>query len=402
MPATVVFDNSESYKIGFLSHVLPPSWSGQAVMIRRILKNLPPELYCLLSKRDYSKSSSIHDHSYDDVNKLAATCYRIPSFFILRVWRLIKIIRHERITHLVACSGDRLDIPAAFIAASITGISFVPYYFDDYVYQWPSSLMRLTARMAESTFMKHVAQVIVPNEFLRDAIKSRRGIEPKIVRNPGEYNSIPSISHQNPHGTVREYRIVYTGAVYHVNFSAFVDILKVLDALKRDDIRLHIYTAQPLAFLKKNGICGPRVVYHEHLPAQEVAEIQKSADILLIPFSANSLVAEVVKTSAPAKMGDYLASGVPILAYVPPDTFVGWYLRKNACGVVVENSEAQSLSEAICTLLADESLRRSLVQNAFKCLDEDFSCVIAQQAFLNALHPQNLWVTTHSGSFSSI
>lgn len=385
MPAKTGYDNSKSCKIAFLSHVLPPSWSGQAVMIRRVLKNLPPDVYCLLSKTDYSKISSKPENTNDYLNKLPAIYYHIPSFFFLRVWKLIKIIKQGRISHIVVSSGDLFDIPAAFLAASITGISFIPYYFDDYVFQWPNPLMRLAARIAESIFIKHVTQVIVPNEFLRDEIQRRHQIESKIVRNPGESSSAQSITHQITPETGREYKIVYTGAVYHVNFSAFVDILKVLDELKRDDIRLHIYTAQPLDFLEKHGICGPQMVYHEHVPANEVSEVQRDADVLLIPFSSNSLVPEVIKTSAPAKMGDYLASGVPILAYVPPGTFVGWYLRTNTCGMVIESNEGQSLADTITNLLVDESLRSTLVHNAFRCLNDDYSCDIAQQAFLDAL-----------------
>src|SRR5271157_3772007 len=40
-------------KMAFVSHVLPPSWSGQSVMIGRIFKNVSTEKYCLISTEKY-------------------------------------------------------------------------------------------------------------------------------------------------------------------------------------------------------------------------------------------------------------------------------------------------------------------------------------------------------------
>src|SRR4051794_17343172 len=37
-------------KFAFVSHVLPPSESGQSVVIQRLLSGFPPEAYCLIGQ----------------------------------------------------------------------------------------------------------------------------------------------------------------------------------------------------------------------------------------------------------------------------------------------------------------------------------------------------------------
>src|SRR5207237_7958141 len=41
-------------KFALISHVLPPSETSQAAIIQRLLRNINPSKYCLLSSRDYT------------------------------------------------------------------------------------------------------------------------------------------------------------------------------------------------------------------------------------------------------------------------------------------------------------------------------------------------------------
>ena len=40
-------------KTAIVSHVLPPSPSGQAVVLYRLLEGMPPDRYCLISRERY-------------------------------------------------------------------------------------------------------------------------------------------------------------------------------------------------------------------------------------------------------------------------------------------------------------------------------------------------------------
>ena len=64
-------------KFAFVSHVLPPSWSGQAVVIYRLLKGLNPEDYCLVSQGDCDADASRDEYT----QRLSAHHYQLPPTF---------------------------------------------------------------------------------------------------------------------------------------------------------------------------------------------------------------------------------------------------------------------------------------------------------------------------------
>jgi glycosyltransferase involved in cell wall biosynthesis len=92
-----------------------------------------------------------------------------------------------------------------------------------------------------------------------------------------------------------------------------------------------------------------------------------------------------VKTSAPGKFGDYLASETPILAHLPGDSFVSWYLKEYDCGIVVDQDDPDLLAAAILTLIEDPSLRLKLSENAKKRAQVDFNPELARMRFLSAI-----------------
>ena len=383
-------------RIAFVSHVLPPSWSGQSVMIGRILRNVPPEQYCLILTDNYQSEKD------GNTGFLPGKYYALPGepkilkmgarYWLMNWWRaffrgrnIARIVKKENCNIIVAASGNLIDIPSSWWASVLTGARFVPYLFDDYLYQWPDERTRSITRKMEERIYSRVNGVIVPNEFMRDEIEKRRNVKATIVRNPCASTPAKDIHViQADYDPRAEIRIVYTGAIYHVNFDAFKNLVEATSQISAN-IKIHLYTAQPLDWLESFGIKGQQIVHHRHSVHEEVIEAQNHAHILFLPFSFNSSVPEVIRTSAPGKTAEYLTSGVPILAHVPPDTFIGWYFRKYDCGYVVDANEALSLRRAIEDLMEDSRLRQRLVTNAQERARADFDPLVASQAFLRAM-----------------
>ena len=383
-------------KIAFVSHVLPPSWSGQSVMIGRILKNVPPEQYCLISTENYQKEKD------RNTGFLPGKYYALPKELIIlrlgaKYWimnwlraffrgaSIARIVKKEKCDIIVAASGNLIDIPAGWWASVLSGTRFVPYLFDDYLYQWPDEGTRSITRKMEKRIYGRVKSVIVPNEFMRDEIQRRQNVKATIVRNPCASTPEKDIQTvQTDYDHRAEIRVVYTGAIYHVNFDAFRNLIDATNQTSKN-IKIHLYTAQPLEWLEQNGIKGDQIVHHSHSVHAEVLEAQNHAHILFLPFSFSSSIPEVIQTSAPGKTAEYLASGVPILVHVPPDTFISWYFRKHNCGYVVDTNETLSLKRAIEDLMDDSRLRQSLVTNAKERARVDFDPIVSSQAFLQAM-----------------
>jgi glycosyltransferase involved in cell wall biosynthesis len=369
------------------------------MVVYRLLKNLASKDFCLISRPSYVVDADLAG----PCSRLTGRHYVLPAQFRvpkgsaersvtkwrkrlnpLRVFVLARqiaaILRRERCEAVVACSGALLDPPASYLASRLVGVPFYAYLFDYYSCQWIGVTERLFARLVEPRLLRGAAGIIVPNEFLRDSLCDRYGVDSTIIRNPCDTNEYDRPPPDVPHWHSRGIRIVYTGAVYEAQYDAFRNLLSAVESLGPSRVSLHLYTAQSLHELKKMGICGP-IALHDHQPLRAIAAIQRQADILFLPLAFASPYPEVIRTSAPGKMGEYLASRRPVLVHAPSDSFVAWYFRRHKCGLVVGRSDPMALAQAVERLAVDEDLRRTLTSRAWDRARSDFDSSTARARF---------------------
>jgi glycosyltransferase involved in cell wall biosynthesis len=169
-----------------------------------------------------------------------------------------------------------------------------------------------------------------------------------------------------------------------VHFDAFRNLTEALGRLGRSDLTLHVYSAQPPQVLESQGIRGP-IVFHDHCAQDEIRRVQREADVLFLPLAFDCPVPEVIQTSAPGKLGEYLASGRPILVHAPADSFLAWYFRTHECGALVDVNDAGAVADALRRLIDDEAFRSKLIRNAASRAVEDFAPEIARSRLLELL-----------------
>lgn len=362
-------------------------------MIYRLLHGLNPDDYCLITQA-YSEKSRLRSYPGE---KLPAKHYYMPRWLniergvrfgviqwsnvMMRALQIARIIRREKCEAVVACTSELFDLPASYLASRMTGVKFYPYLFDYYSQMATGTQGERFANRLEPVMMKGAAGIIVPNEFLRDDLRERYGVESTVIHNPCDlsvYETAPPYD-GSLHGT-DEIRIGYTGSIYHAHFSAFWNLLAAIETLTEWNVKLHVYTNQPRAQLEKDGIKG-RVIINDPVPVSSVPDIQWASDMLFLPLAFNAQLPGVVRTSAPGKLGEYLASQRPILVHVPPDSFPAWYFREYECGMVVTEDDPKKVAEAIEAILTDANLRRKLVRNAWERAQTDFGIPASQRAF---------------------
>ena len=93
----------------------------------------------------------------------------------------------------------------------------------------------------------------------------------------------------------------------------------------------------------------------------------------------------IVKTSAPGKFADYLLSGTPILALVPKDAYVSWYLKKYNCGIIVNENNPDAVAEEIIRLINDVNLQKRISKNALQRARLDYNPTKSQRIFTEML-----------------
>jgi len=391
-------------KFALISHNVPPSGTGQSLVIYRMLRELDPEHYCLISTEQH------------DVNKPAdgpsqmLPCryhYLPPAFRFERGYRLglrtlresvniqvavvdyrcriADILRREQCDAVVACTGDVTILPAGYLASRAAGLPFYAYLFDHYSYrEWDDPVKAFWARRFEPFIMKGAAGVIAPNEILRDDLRERFGLEAAVIHNSFDISPYETSAPVEAGSRSSEVNIVYTGAVYEAHFGAFRNLMAAIQMLDQRRVRVHLYTNQPEETLQRENVRGP-IVLHQQQAMTEMPRVQMEADILFLPLAFDSPYPDLVKTSATTKLGEYLASRRPVLVHAPRDSFISWYFRKHECGVVVDEDDPARLAKGIELILSDAQLCQRLIANAYERARTDFNIAASRAAFFQLL-----------------
>ena len=276
------------------------------------------------------------------------------------------------------------DIPAGCLASRMAKVPFVAYMFDDYAYQWIGAFRPISVRLERET-AKRAAGIIAPNEYLDEAYARRYGFKSTLVRNPAPLYDLEDLDKSERVFEKETVNIVYAGAVYHANDDALRNLVEAISWMGRNDVRFHIYSSQTEHEIKERGVAGPGVICHSHIAEAEIPKVLRQADILFLPLAFTSQIPEVIRTSAPGKMGEYLSVGKPILVHAPDDSFCSWFFKRNSCGVVVEKSDCRLLAEQIDILIGNEETRKRLSEKARKVSEKFFRIDEAQRAFVEGI-----------------
>ena len=383
-------------KVAFVSESLPPSKTGQGMVLSRLLGDWSPSEYCLISvqretegglpAKTYALSAAPHmSRGYRFGLSYAREAYDLARGVRGRAAEIGDALARERCDAVVACTGDLLDIPAACVAAARARVPFYAYVFDHYSYrEWREPARRFWAGRVEPFVMRRAARVIVPNEVLRDDLRRRFRVEPAVVYNSFDlspYKALGDAGAPDEGGG----RIVYTGDIYEAHYDAFRNLLEAIDRLGREGVALHAYTPRAEEELATHGVRGRGLVLHEPRPPSEIPAIQRGAGLLFLPLAFESPYPELVRTSATTKMGEYMAARRPVLVHAPAGSFVSWYFREHGCGVVVDRADAGALAEAIEKLLDDEALRARLIERGWERVRTDFRVEAARAKFRSVL-----------------
>jgi glycosyltransferase involved in cell wall biosynthesis len=383
--------------MALVSHVLPPTWSGQSMMLERLLRGFDPSSYVLIRTMRIPEGGSYTEPLPGKMVDVPSALPPLPVAGLRGAVPLMRglvatvrrraamigeIVRAEGCDSIVVCTGgDMLDIPAAYLAARRAGVRFIPYYFDHWSQQavFSPRLQRLI-KLVEPYILKRSFAVIVPNEFLARDLRVHGRVRTAIVRNACD---IPSTPPARTADCTAPASIVYTGAVYAANHDAFRNLVDVLRSGSLD-ATLNIYTAQSEGEIAQAGIRGP-VSVRPHRPLNEIPLLQSEADILFLPLAFESPFPSLIRTSSPAKMGEYLAAGRPILVHAPRDSFVAHYFGQHGCGVVVGELEREPLAEGVRALLKDDDLRERIGEAARARALADFDIDTARASFAAAV-----------------
>jgi glycosyltransferase involved in cell wall biosynthesis len=163
-------------------------------------------------------------------------------------------------------------------------------------------------------------------------------------------------------------RIVFTGSIYGAQLDALQRIARVMSSsdLADSSAELVLYSDISDSTLQMFGLAGPRIV-HDCVASGEIPEVLATADVLFLPFSFQPEQRQIVSTSLPTKVPEYLAAGVPILVHAPAYSSIARYAQDGGWGLVIDTPDECRLLEALRRIMRDSELREQLTEAALRC-----------------------------------
>ncbi|MBO5339809.1 MAG: hypothetical protein J6A62_02280 [Oscillospiraceae bacterium] len=180
-------------------------------------------------------------------------------------------------------------------------------------------------------------------------------------------------------------RMVYTGNLLIGRASSLVAISKALANINKDNevMTLDIYSPtvlgnETMRWLNSNG-CR----FRGSVPKEQVAEIQKNADVVVFVESLDTKHRFDARLSFSTKLTDYFASGKCIFAIGDKSIAPIQYLFENDAAII--STEYEQVEGQLCKLVSDHNMINEYGRKAFECGKRNHDQPAVKKTFLNTI-----------------
>jgi glycosyltransferase involved in cell wall biosynthesis len=280
---------------------------------------------------------------------------------------LAGLARRERCAAILVTSTSTPDVLAAAACAWLARIPLVLYLLDDWhtLVAAANPPLRHVARLAEPWLLRRAAATMVISPVLAADLERDYGIRPIVVNHPVPDETFmtaepPDLPWPHQPGQIS---ICFTGRVYDAHWDPLINVLKAIELPGLENVTLHLYTGTSARDLEAHGVRG-RMVLHAPLPLRELRQVQREADILLLPLGFATPYPEIVRTAVPTKTAEYLAAARPILVHAPANSFVATLATHDGAAALVSSPDPAAVAAQIRRIVEDARYRSDLIVGA--------------------------------------
>jgi len=343
-------------KVLIVSSSFPPYTGGAATLMYNLCKYLPQDSFSVIT-------TSTEMNKCDREYGLDCRVFRISGhsgrhfdglkFFLLTIVKGLLLNRIEPVDCFLAVYPSEFDLYAAYVLSKLTRKPLLLYMHDLFSENYSRAKLYTQLKFVENRVFSSASAVIVTNENFKDHY-TKRGIRNILV-----FHSCVDLSEwgrtelQNTAPSHQNLRIVFTGNVWETNEDAILCFFNAIK--KRTDLDIIFATSSQAPYLGKFSV--------GFVSKKQCLELQKSADVLLLPLAFKPSCREEISVAFPCKMLEYLAVGKPILAIAPKNSFVANFIKRNNVGIVLTSLSEEKIDAAI-DKLKDEQTRSNFSENA--------------------------------------
>lgn len=216
--------------------------------------------------------------------------------------------------------------------------------------------MRDVARLAD--------QFYVISEIQKKDYEKCFHKECKVLTKGADFLTLPDLKESYSHPL----QLVFTGNIGLNRWKSLQLIADALEEINSEEVKaqLRIYTANQLTERMSKALNRRHSSFvMGSVPANEVAKIQRDADILVHVEAMDLKNRLAVRQSFSTKIVDYLKSARPILAVGPKDVASIDHLIRNDCAIVADSKE--ELVEKLNAIVMDKSALEETARRGYEC-----------------------------------
>lgn len=179
--------------------------------------------------------------------------------------------------------------------------------------------------------------------------------------------------------------ILYVGKINEDTRQCLLDMGKVIENLNEEGYRFIFDVYSP--DYGSNQYIFNDLKYSNVFPAVshiDIPRISKAYSALFLTLGFSKQSREYVRLSMPTKLSEYLASGVSIILYCPPEIALAKYLVDQDCVIACTENDLATLQEKVLLLRDSHHIAR-LVSKSRK-LAEDHDIEIVRERFRKTMY----------------
>ncbi|HJU37621.1 MAG TPA: glycosyltransferase [Gaiellaceae bacterium] len=293
--------------------------------------------------------------------------------------RAAALARRRGAGWILTVSDEGFSVIAGAVGTRLAGVPHVVMVFDLWEENTYNRFARALAHALEPRILRRAARVVVHNDKMAEHYRAKHGISCAVVPTSVEPWQTASPRPRRPDGA-RE--ILFAGAIYWAQEDALRRLSRVAQEL--DGVRLTIVgSGSDEAALRARGIVADRL--ESDLPPELFRPRLEQADVLFLGLGFETAYPEIIRTAAPAKLPEYMASGRPILVHAPRGSHVAEYGREAGFAEVVDTPDEQALRAALLRLLEDPELAAGRAARAQELVRERHEAARVRDEFCRLL-----------------
>jgi glycosyltransferase involved in cell wall biosynthesis len=252
----------------------------------------------------------------------------------------------------------------------------VVYFMDD----WPAAgaCRWLTGGVRQHTqaILRDADAWVMISEELRENMAQRYRVacKPTLVA----HNPVDLRGREPPTPMPRRsgrFRVVYAGSVQTMHLDGLLAVAEAIHRLRAagHDIELVLHTTRWFAQYYGEHWTRWGVVMGGLIPYDDLFEVLRDADLLLIALSFKPELAHMAMYSLLTKITDYMATGVPLLVCGPAGSASVNFVHRWGCGLACDTNDVGRLSDFLRNQLGRPPRNAELAARAYQVLQSEFS-----------------------------